>query len=122
MTEFRTGLTLYIRIPYDIDLPICLFAASSARARGPPGKRSARDDSLIPVTVGWHACVINLTFSRWVTNVPRFLHMYTPFFELSSSQMLNKPPVILLSVPKNRATVKNKDKGIIYTKILRYFK
>lgn len=36
MTEFRTGLTLYIRIPYDIDLPICLFAASSARGAGPP--------------------------------------------------------------------------------------
>lgn len=121
MTEFRTGLTLYIRIPYDIDLPICLLPPALG-ARGPPGKRSARDDSLIPVTVGWHACVINPTFSRWVTNVPRFLHMYTPFFELSSSQMPNEPPVILLSVPKNRATFKNKDMGIIYTKILRYFK
>lgn len=51
MTEFRTGLTLYITIPYDIDLPICLLPPALG-ARGPPGKRSARDDSLIPVTVG----------------------------------------------------------------------
>lgn len=51
MTEFRTGLTLCIRIPYDIDLPICLLPPALG-ARGPPGKRSARDDSLIPVTVG----------------------------------------------------------------------
>lgn len=121
MTKFRTGLTLYIRIPYDIDLPICLLPPALGRG-APPGKRSARDDSLIPVTVGWHACVINPTFSRWVTNVPGFLHMYTHFFELSSSQMPNKPPVILLSVPKNRAIFENKNKGIIYTKILRYFK
>lgn len=37
MKEFRTELTLYIKIPYDIDLPICLFAASSAGERGPLG-------------------------------------------------------------------------------------
>lgn len=37
MTEFRTGLTLYIRIPYDIDLPICLLPPALGRGAPPLG-------------------------------------------------------------------------------------
>lgn len=41
MTEFRTGLTLYITIPYDIDLPICLLPP--ALGRGAPLGSAVRE-------------------------------------------------------------------------------